>query len=144
MAKITEQIDLTLDSLFAGDSNPKLKPARWRENNVFFDTYIEVLNGGVRGILENFIQVHHGTMLFFSDKSQEKERIDCELGYVYIFKEFPDWAFKDTMGWGDHRSCSFCGVETNLLNRNSMDDCCDLCSCHMYEKEPSVFFKRKD
>lgn len=123
MAEVTEKIDLTLDSLFAGDSNPALKPFKWRESGFqhpvfFFEDWARRIIG--RHVSEIFPNLE-------SEKFLREPEPDWTLGYWRIFKEFPSHAYEEVLGWGDPDMCAMCGSRTNIITRNDTHDSCAKC-----------------
>jgi hypothetical protein len=125
MAQITEQIDLTLNCYFAGDSDPRLKPARWNGHGGNWTLSPIVFFGGLRRALTN----HIGEVFpnFESRRFLREPEIDCHMSYYRIFKELPAAAYEEVLGYGDPYICNMCGKQSNLLTRNDRHDSCDAC-----------------
>lgn len=125
MAKITEKIDLTLNSIFAGDTNPSLMPGNWRVNrqnffvpDLFFGTLKHIMRRHINSILPNFE----------SSNFLKPTPLDDSMTYFRLFREFQPHIYEETMGWGDPNHCAMCGASTNLINRNTCNDSCDECA----------------
>lgn len=118
MAKITENIDLTLNSYYAGDEDPSLIPYEWRiktRNQSFELHWINELTGQIN--ISNLTLGHP----MFSEP---------EIDYTYqYYKFFGEWGCieDDLCGWiNDGKHCDRCGLDINPLN--SHYGLCDKCN----------------
>lgn len=122
MGKVTEKIDLTLESLFAGDSFPNLKPAKWRHPDPLPRRFFSA-DGFMWHITHLVRMVHNSKYIHFLKQPEP----DTTLFYLDVFGEFPPQVYDEMLGYGDPDICERCGRKTTPLNRNSCYDVCDSC-----------------
>ena len=123
MAKITEAIDLTLDCWFAGDSNKRLLPDRWLKNSFNFALWF--LDSKLENAIRRHVESHFPNREALDYLDQPEENY-C-MSYLRFFKEFPQEAYDDMLGYGDPNFCGMCGDRTNLLNRHDWHNSCMWC-----------------